>query len=1504
MISRRIPIRLTALSTVLVALSLSPGLAGWSPSSDGPSRTVDHKSSTAAKAGAARLKANATRNNAKRNNPNDHRPRDLGKGNTMFVVPYAHLDTQWRWAYPQVIREFVANTLHRNFDLIEKYPNYTFNFSGSRRYEFMRDYYPEEYAKLKEYIKAGKWFPCGSSVDENDANVPSGESIIRHVLYGNHFFRREFGVASDEYMLPDCFGFPYALPSLLNYCGIKGFSTQKLTWNSANGIPFKVGTWEGPDGKSIVAALDPGGYGSRVDEDLSKNTSWLARIENTGKISGAFVDYKYYGTGDTGGGPTSDSVNWVEKSITSDGPITVVSSHADEMVKSLTPEQKAKLPHYKGELLLVEHSAGSISSQAMMKRWNRKNEQLAQGAEEASVAAAWLGRAAYPSERIYNAWDLVLGSQMHDMLPGTSIPKAYEFCWNDELLAQNQFAAVETDAVGAVSSAMDTRGMGPTIVVYNPLSVSRTDLVEAVLPGPVPNTDIRDGLGNRVPTQIVSWDDRSTRVIFAAKVPPNSFSTFHGVPVGKIFVPNTLSGKGDAIESPGLRVTVNRNGDIASIYDKVNKREVLKAPVRLDFQHENPRQFPAWNMDWADQQKPPYDHVHGPAKIRVIERGPVRSTIEVERETNGSRFVQDISLTAGGDEVIVRNKIDWQTKETALKASVPLANGNPNATYDIALGAIVRGNNDPKKYEVPQHQWFDVDKPDGSYGVGILNESKYASDKPDDNTIRLTMVYTPGTRGGYQDQGTQDVGHHDITFVIAPHKGDWRKAGVPWQAKRLNQPLRAFLVPSHPGPLGKSFSLLSTSSKEVEIQAIKKAEDSDEVIVRLRELTGSTAHSVHIKAFSGIDSAREVDGQERPIDKVRLRGGEIVTDIPGFSLKSFAIKLESSGTYSDRSVSRPVKLAYDADVVSNRFAPGDGSFDGQRALSAEQLPAKLTVDGVDFFLGPTKDGMKNAVTARGQTIGLPQSVILKREASRASFGAKDLGSRHVKSGVLRRPTARRQDDGPALRVYILAASASGDRSATFKIGSKSVQATVNAWNGYVGQWDNRLWATDPGPNFTNYGAMVGLTPGYVKGGEVAWFANHNHTPSGNTFYEYSYLYKIGFDVPAGATSIKLPNDPAIKVMAISVASGTHDQAQPAAPLFDDLKDHVVEGGPTISPAGGSFNDATEVTIAPPLYYRGGGLHYTLDGSTPTASSPVYREPLMINDPTTIKAIEVDGAGHVGEVTSVKIDVNDTTPPKLVDASVVKSMGLVRLRFSEPVDRTSAEDPLNYHFDEHTVVQSVKLSPDRRTVDLVLREMMGPAMFVSVRGVKDLSKAGNPANQNTKLTERGAVLTQASFEPSTTKSFTNIDNLPVKKHDTWTVNFFCKIDKRPEDRTLIAGFGNSRDGRTGTGRYFCQFARGLNFWVCNRDVMTNVALDLGKWQMLTATYDGTTIRVFKNGEKIADEAVELEDDTLAARVMPLDAWDRQRRFGGEVRDFTIWDVDLPEGAIRGLYEMGK
>lgn len=356
--------------------------------------------------------------------------RDLSKPGerTLYCVGYAHLDTQWRWNYPTTVSEYLRNTLDDNFALFEAYPDYVFNFTGSRRYDLMREMFPERWQRLKDYVAAGRWLVSGSSVDECDANSPSTESILRQVLYGNAYFRRQFGKESHDYMLPDCFGFPAALPSVLAHCGLAGFSTQKLSWGSAVGIPFNLGVWEGPDGEGIVAALNPGSYASAISGRVDRNEPWSERIAENGERYGVWADFHYYGVGDVGGAPREEDVkNYLASIDQPDSLFHVELASSDRLFRDLTPEQVARLPRYSGDLLLTQHSAGSLTSQAAMKRWNRKNEVLADAAERAAAAASWLGAASYPRDVLERSWTQFLGSQMHDMLPGTCLPPGYEF---------------------------------------------------------------------------------------------------------------------------------------------------------------------------------------------------------------------------------------------------------------------------------------------------------------------------------------------------------------------------------------------------------------------------------------------------------------------------------------------------------------------------------------------------------------------------------------------------------------------------------------------------------------------------------------------------------------------------------------------------------------------------------------------------------------------------------------------------------------------------------------------------------------------------------------------------------------------------------------------------------------------------------------------------------------------------------------------------------------------
>jgi alpha-mannosidase len=1031
----------------------------------------------------------------------------------MYLVGYAHLDTQWRWTYVTTIKEYLPNTLNENFEMFEKYPEFVFNFSGANRYRMIKEYYPADYLRMKDYITKGRWFPCGSSWEESDVNVPSSESLIRQILFGHQYFKKEFGVESAEFMLPDCFGFPASLPSILAHCGIKGFSTQKLSWGSAVGIPFDIGLWQGPDGKSVIAALNPGAYVKKVKTDLSNDKDWLKRCQDLGDKTGFYAAYRYYGVGDEGGSPTEESIKWVKTSMTSGGPLKVLPCKADQMFRDITEQQQKKLPRYEGDLLLTEHSAGSISSQAYMKRWNRMNEVLADAAEKASVSANLIGASPYPREMLNNAWGLVLGGQFHDILPGTSIPDAYKLSQNDEVIALNSFATVLTEGLSGICRSLDTQVGGIPLVVFNPLSVDREDPVEAFLSVPSSvGVQIHDAAGHPVPTQVLSRRGGKTRVLFLARVPSVGVAVFSAV-TGAVAVAESpdLKTENMGIENARYRVTLNKAGDIDSVYDKAAGTELLSSPARLAFTYEKPAHYPAWNMDWKDRQKPPVGYVDGPAKIRVVENGPVRVAIEVKRRARDSIFTQTIRLSTGsaGDRVEVACIVDWQGKEQALKAEFPLTVSNPMATYNWELGKIERGNNEPKKYEVPTHRWMDLTNPLKTYGVTILTDTKYGTDKPADNILRLTLLYTPAASKKYADQSSQDWGRHEFVYGLAGHTGDWRSVPTDWTAGRMSQPMPVFQAEKHAGTAGRSFSLIQTTSDRVAVQAVKLAEDSDDVIVRLQELRGEAVRGMEVSAAAAILSANEVNGVETVLGSVPVTQGKLTLDFTPYQIRSLALKLKPSAVRLAASPCMSVSLPYDTDVFSRN---GDlallrsGFYAESQFIPAEMIGDTVTAGGVTFSIGPRDTNQLNAVACRGQKIDLPP--------------------------------------GKWNRVYILAAAAGDDTDGQFTIGNQTVPLRIQSWGGFIGQWDTRVFQGS---------SVVSMQPGFIKRDPVAWFCSHRHFQDGHDDpYAYSYLFEYAIDIPAGSTVLTLPQNESIRVVAASVSCNGADVVTPVYPLYDDF----------------------------------------------------------------------------------------------------------------------------------------------------------------------------------------------------------------------------------------------------------------------------------------------------------------------------------------------------------------
>jgi alpha-mannosidase len=1047
----------------------------------------------------------------------DNSRRDLAKDKTLYTVGYAHLDTQWRWDYTKTIDEYLKNTLDDNFELFEKYPNYKFNFTGAVRYMMMKEYYPQRYEKLKKYIAAGRWFVAGSSVDEGDVSIASPESVIRHVLYGNQHFRKEFGKESYDYMLPDCFGFQRHMPSVWAHCGLLGFSTQKLTWHCAVGIPFNIGVWEGPDGKSVIAALNPGGYTRGLSHRVDTNDYWVNRVNENGYKYGVYADYHYFGTGDTGGAPAKWAPHYDRSVGNIDSKINVLITSSDRMYKDITPQQKEMLPVYRGDLLLTEHSAGTLTSIAYMKRWNCQNEILADCAERAAVAAMWMGAAEYPLERLRTCWIRVLANQMHDILPGTSIPKAYEYSFNDEIIALNGFSSIIKHSVGAVSKALDTRVQGKALVVYNPLAFAREDAVEAelVYDKEVPKeVKVFSPDGREVPCQIISRSDNSLKIVFIAPTESLSFSVFDVRQSDEPCLLDTqLKAGANTIENAYYRVTINTDGDVASIYDKQTERELLSEPMRYDFQHESPSRWPAWNMDWQDRKEPPFAKIRGPAELKIVENGPARVTVQIKRQAQNSYFTSRISLTAGkaGTRVEFNDNIDWQSKACSLKAAFPLTVSNPVATYNYGLGTTIRNNNHPRRFESPLREWFDLTDKNAGYGVAVLSHAKFGSDKPTDNLVRLTLLFTPSNieNDSFPDQTTQDWGRHDIKYALYAHKGNWPDGRCDRQARCLNVPLIAFEARPNDGKLGRIFSMVKVNTPQVDIKALKKAEETDDyVIVRLQELEGSEVKDVKLTFAGGIDQAYEVDGQERRIAVAKVDDGKLKFDMGKYAIRSFAVKPANCKLKSAKPISIPITLAYNADVASSDKNRADGAFTASgKTYPAELLPAELVIDDIKFELGRFKDGSNNAVACTGQSIKLP----------RPEYDA----------------------------VYILAA-AEEDTDADFIIAANNQTIQVNAWSGFIGQYDNRIWENDK---------VVGIEKGYIKRDEVAWFASHRHDPKkGNESYQFSYLFKYRLDIPAASDSLTLPDNPKVKILAMSACSNSNDCLKNVMPLYDDFDD--------------------------------------------------------------------------------------------------------------------------------------------------------------------------------------------------------------------------------------------------------------------------------------------------------------------------------------------------------------
>ena len=1067
--------------------------------------------------------------------------------NTLFFISDSHLDTQWNWDVKTTIREYVKNTLVDNMALMDKYPDFQFNYEGAIKYMWMKEYYPQDFERLKQYVQNGQWHVSGMSIDAADVMMSSAESILHSMLYANRFYQQEFGVRGGfDVMLPDCFGFSYALPSLMRHAGQKGFHTAKLAWGSAvyNTLP-PFGVWQGVDGSKVYAIYKPEAYDKHEEYNKDLTTDAAIKSEtDRNKTYGLPAMIRYVGPRSDHGGALQDNPGkegentpyWLcYNANKDDGAVKVRLASPDEIFQYMEDNDNGQYRVWNSELPMRTHGVGAYTSWSYLKRWNRKNELLADAAEKASSLAQWLGTRRYPSQQLRDAWVRTLWQQHHDGLTGTSILSANDYSYNEFYIANRAFAQELTTSSGAVSRLMDTETEGTPIVVYNPLSHERTDIVEGSLYQRTYQNSIRvlDPDGNEVLAQVTGYDFATHQLhfIFAATVPSLGFAVYEARVGEKPTLTSDLtyevSGNTKRMNNGRYRLSVNVNGDISNLYDLKRHVTLINTAVRQQLIYDHEGTWPAWEISYSNVTRTPSSYVSKNVEMELVEDGPLRKSLRVKRQQEGSTFVMYIRMNAINDRIECLNEIDWQTTERMLKVNFPFNFSNDNDTYDISLGTISRGARKSDEYEVCGHQWADHSHANKSYGVSILNDCKYGWDKPDGKSLRLTLLRTPSC-GSYTHQANMDLGPQTFTYALFPHQGGWDEQ-TQMQAGQLNQPLVAFAATKHPGALGRRLPFASLSTDMVAVKALKKAEDSDELIVRIYEWVGQDQQGVRLSFPVPIVSAREVNGIEEDKGEAEVQDGSLVFDIGRYQPKTFAIRLGSM--MSDEAVAKPevkdCKLTYSLDMMSYDSARGDASSAYTYAYPAELIPDTLEADGVGFVMGPREAGAKNVLrlTTVSSTVSLPTSA------------GEGIG------------------EGAYLYLLMSSANASGS-TVTVTAGEEETKLDVPYFTGRA--------AEPPSPTV--------LTENYRRQ-NIVFASSHAHGVSAETneTMQMLYIYKYGIKLPAGVSEVSVKSsDSRTFLFAATVGDGIGDDIVSLKSLTTEPEVHRIPGG--IGEGGFSYND--------------------------------------------------------------------------------------------------------------------------------------------------------------------------------------------------------------------------------------------------------------------------------------------------------------------------------------------
>lgn len=816
------------------------------------------------------------------------------------AIGHAHIDVAWLWTLGQTRRK-AGRTFYNVLRLMEQFPEFHFTQSQPQLYDFVQQDYPELFETIRQRVKEGRWEPLGGMWVEADCNLSGAESLARQFLLGLAFLHEHFGRQGKTSVLwlPDVFGYAWNLPQLVKEAGLEYFFTIKIGWSQYNRLPYDAFWWQGLDGTRVLTHFSPtkdrgsafaSTYNATASPEQVLSTWTNFQQKDWGRPGLAPPLLMSYGHGDGGGGPTIEMLENVREMGEFPATPRVRCGTVADFFRKLEATVGDRLPTWNGELYL-EYHRGTYTTQARNKRANRKSEFLLHDAEFLAALAATLDAGyAYPHQDLHHAWELVCLNQFHDIIPGSSIGAVYEESLDQYAEVRILGERVRQDALATIASRVEG-----DLLVTNPTSFPRRDLA-FWLGGELQGQSLRRADGIPVLTQPIEGglllDNRdlapySTIALFLTSSPPtpnSQYPTFN------------LTATPHLLENDLLCVEFNPVGDITRIYDKQNRREVLPpGAIANQFQifEDRPRMPDAWDIDiYYDDRMwsaAPAD------SVRVVESGPLRATLQVQRRVLASDVVQHISLTHNSPRLDFDTTVQWRERHIMLKVAFPVDVLSPVATYEIQWGNVQRPTHrntswDWAQFEVCAQKWADLSE--GGYGVSLLNDCKYGHDICD-NVMRLTLL-----RGPTDPDPKADLGEHHFAYSLLPHAGSWDECTIS-EAYALNDPLIVWTAERQRTKqrteretyvIGLS-PFVKTNAPNVVIETIKQAEDGQGLIVRLYESQRKRGELMLTAGFP-LTAAWRTNLLEENQERLEVKGRDLPLFIKPYQVMTLRLLLE------------------------------------------------------------------------------------------------------------------------------------------------------------------------------------------------------------------------------------------------------------------------------------------------------------------------------------------------------------------------------------------------------------------------------------------------------------------------------------------------------------------------------------------------------------------------------------------------------------------------------------